>query len=77
MKAQGIISDVVLNVRRGKQHFTYHELQGMTAESNPGMEWYEFDYALKLVVCTGEVKSTVEIGPRFVDAAIFTPGSAL
>ena len=48
--AQGILSDIILNVRRSKQNFTFFELQGMTEESNPGITWDEFYTALKLAV---------------------------
>ena len=77
MKAQGIISDIVLNVRRGKQHFTFHELLGMTQESNPQMTWTQFETALKLTVMTGEVNCSVPVKSSLIDLAIFTPGSAL
>lgn len=78
MKAQGIISDIVLNVRRGKQHFTVFELWVMTLGSNPGLNWFEFEYALKLTIATGEVKSTLPfLSAQFNDCAILTPGSAL
>lgn len=76
-KAQGIISDIVLNVRRGKQNFTFHELQGMTEESNPGMTWKQFENALRLVVSTGEILSSVSPNSSLIDMAIFTPGNTL
>lgn len=75
--AQGIISDIILNVRRGKQNFTFFELQGMTEESNPGLTWDEFHAAIKLTVLTGEVLCSVSVNSNLVDIAIFTPGRTL
>jgi hypothetical protein len=76
MRAQGIISDIVLNVRRAKQHFTFSELFGMMQGTQVDeVNWEEFSFALKLVVATGEVKSTLPVySTQFADCAIFCPG---
>ncbi len=82
MKAQGIISDILLNVRRGKCHFTFHELLAMTTEYNPSLTWDEFKAAVMLTVLTGEVKSSVPIkdigtAQDIVSTTVFSPGKSL
>lgn len=78
MRAQGIISDIVLNVNKAKKNFTFPELFGMLDGSmEEKVNWEEFLFALKLVVATGEVKSTVPVfSTQFSDCGVFSPGKA-
>lgn len=78
MKAQAIVSDIVLNVRRGKRSFTFRELYEMREGSQrTEVTGRMFETALKLVVLTGEVLCSMPPGSDLMEVAFYTPGGEL